>query len=254
MRVVVLVLGLTTMLEGILDVLGVVLALDVLSAGAGAVGLISGALGAGGLLGAGIAISLVGRHRLLTPMLLAALVVGLGIGVVWSRATARRRAARVPRRRYRQKRVRRRRPDDAPTRGAGRDPRPDLRRPRGGEHGGPRARDARGPDPRPAARLDGRARRRRPRSSPPQSSCSARTSPAADDVRHRPRGGAGAHPRDPDVRAAAGHDARAPGAGARPHARPARRRDHPRRATPATASTSSARASARSSSTGAPST
>jgi MFS family permease len=80
LRVVVLVLGLSMMLVGILDVLGVVLALEVLDAGDQAVGLISGALGAGGLLGAGIAISLVGRHRLLTPMLLAAVVVGLGIG------------------------------------------------------------------------------------------------------------------------------------------------------------------------------
>ena len=60
--------------------LGVVLALEVLDAGDQGVGLISGAMGAGGLLGAGIAISLVGRHRLLTPMLLAAVVVGLGIG------------------------------------------------------------------------------------------------------------------------------------------------------------------------------
>ncbi len=80
LRVVVLVLGLSMMLVGILDVLGVVLALDVLDAGDQGVGLISGALGAGGLLGAGIAISLVGRHRLLAPMILAAVVVGLGIG------------------------------------------------------------------------------------------------------------------------------------------------------------------------------
>ena len=80
LRVVVLVLGLSMMLGGILDVLGVVLALEVLDAGEQGVGLISGALGAGGLLGAGIAISLVGRHRLLMPMLLAAVVVGLGIG------------------------------------------------------------------------------------------------------------------------------------------------------------------------------
>jgi len=80
-RVVVLVLGLSTMLVGILDVLGVVLALEVLDAGEQGVGLISGAIGAGGLLGAAIAISLVGRHRLLAPMLIAAAVVGLGIGI-----------------------------------------------------------------------------------------------------------------------------------------------------------------------------
>jgi MFS family permease len=79
-RVVVLVLGLSMMLVGMLDVLGVVLALDVLGAGDGAVGLLAAALGAGGLVGAGAAIGLVGRHRLLGPMLLAALVIGLGIG------------------------------------------------------------------------------------------------------------------------------------------------------------------------------
>jgi MFS family permease len=80
-RVLVLVLSLSTLLVGALDVLGVVLALDVLEAGDGAVGLLAGALGAGGLLGAGIAISLVGRHRLLGPMVLAAVVVGLGVGL-----------------------------------------------------------------------------------------------------------------------------------------------------------------------------
>jgi len=79
-RVVVLVLGVAMMLVGTLDVLGVVLALEVLDAGESGVGLISGALGAGGLLGAGVAISLVGRHRLLAPMLVAAAVVGLGLG------------------------------------------------------------------------------------------------------------------------------------------------------------------------------
>jgi MFS family permease len=80
-RVVVLVLGVSMTLVGILDVLGVVLALDVLDAGETGVGLISGALGAGGLLGAGLAISLVGRHRLLGPMLVAAAIVGLGLGI-----------------------------------------------------------------------------------------------------------------------------------------------------------------------------
>jgi MFS family permease len=80
-RVIVLALGLSTLLVGILDVLGVVLALEVLGAGESGVGLIAGALGAGGLLGAGIAIGLVGRHRLLAPMLVAAAVIGLGLGV-----------------------------------------------------------------------------------------------------------------------------------------------------------------------------
>ncbi len=80
-RVVVVALGLSMMLAGTLDVLGVVLALDVLRSGEETVGLIAGALGAGGLLGAGFAISLVGRPRLVTPMLVAALVIWLGIAV-----------------------------------------------------------------------------------------------------------------------------------------------------------------------------
>ena len=80
LRVLVLVLGLSMMLVGVLDVLGVVLALDVLDAGDSTVGLLAGASGAGGLIGAGVAIGLVGRPRLLGPMLAAALLVGIGIG------------------------------------------------------------------------------------------------------------------------------------------------------------------------------
>jgi MFS family permease len=79
LRVVVLMLGLSAMLVGILDVLGIVLAFDVLDAGEEVVGLLAGALGAGGLLGAGFAISLVGRHKLLAPMLIACGVLGTGI-------------------------------------------------------------------------------------------------------------------------------------------------------------------------------
>jgi MFS family permease len=81
LRTMVLILGLSTMVTGVLDVLGVVLAFDVLGEGEAAVGLLSGALGAGGLVGAALAISLVGRHRLLAPMLLAGVVTGLGVGL-----------------------------------------------------------------------------------------------------------------------------------------------------------------------------
>jgi hypothetical protein len=80
-RVLVLVLALSMMLVGMLDVLGVVLALDVLGAGEEGVGLLAGASGAGGLLGAGLAISLVGRPRLAGSLLASALVIGIGIGV-----------------------------------------------------------------------------------------------------------------------------------------------------------------------------
>jgi len=81
-RVLVLALGLSMLLVGMLDVLGVVLALDVLDAGEEAVGLLAGASGAGGLLGAGLAISLVGRRRLVGSLLASALLVGIGIGAV----------------------------------------------------------------------------------------------------------------------------------------------------------------------------
>ncbi len=226
LRVVVLVLGLSMSLVGILDVLGVVLALDVLDAGDQGVGLISGAMGAGGLLGAGDRDQPRGPPPAAHPDAPRGRRRRAGDRGVGPRAAAGRRAARVPRRRHREERVRRRRPDDAPARVPGRDARPHLRRPRGGEHGGPRPGDARGPDPRPAARHGGRARRRsldhprRGHRAPP-------VPRPRRCLRHRPRGGAGAHPRDPDVRAAAGHGARAPRAGARPHARPARRRHHP---------------------------
>jgi MFS family permease len=79
-RAVVLILALSMMLVGMLDVLGVVLALDVLEAGEQAVGLLAGASGAGGLLGAALAISLVGRPRLVGSLLASALVIGIGIG------------------------------------------------------------------------------------------------------------------------------------------------------------------------------
>ncbi len=79
-RAIVLALGLSMLLVGMLDVLGVVLALDVLDAGEEAVGLLAGASGAGGLLGAGLAISLVGRRRLVGSLLASALVIGVGIG------------------------------------------------------------------------------------------------------------------------------------------------------------------------------
>ena len=158
-------LGLSMMLVGILDVLGVVLALEVLDAGEQGVGLISGAIGAGGLLGAAIAISLVGRHRLLAPMLVAAAVIGLGIGIaapvpVLGVVLVGFLAGGVGKSVYDVAG-----PDDAPARGARRDARPGVRRARGRDHGGARARHARGAGPRPAARHGGRARGRRPRSS-----------------------------------------------------------------------------------------
>jgi MFS family permease len=56
---------------GALDVLEVVLAALVLGLGAGGAGYLGAAFGAGGLLGAVVALTLVGRHRLARPLLLA---------------------------------------------------------------------------------------------------------------------------------------------------------------------------------------
>jgi Cyclic nucleotide-binding domain len=61
---------------GALDVLEVVLAALVLGLGAGGAGYLGAAFGAGGLLGAAVALTLVGRHRLARPLLLAGTVWG----------------------------------------------------------------------------------------------------------------------------------------------------------------------------------
>ncbi len=63
---------------GAQDVLEVVLAALVLGLGAGGAGYLGAAFGVGGLLGAAVALTLVGRHRLARPLLLA--------GVAWGGA------------------------------------------------------------------------------------------------------------------------------------------------------------------------
>ncbi len=69
---------------GALDVLEVVLAALVLGLGAGGAGYLGAAFGAGGLLGATVALTLVGRHHLARPLLLAGTLWGvafLAVGV-----------------------------------------------------------------------------------------------------------------------------------------------------------------------------
>lgn len=66
-------------IEGAIDLLVVVLAVQVLALGPGAAGYLSAAFGAGGLLGAGAAVMLVGR-RLALPLAGAALLGGLALG------------------------------------------------------------------------------------------------------------------------------------------------------------------------------
>ena len=75
-RAVLSVLGAAAVLWGALDVFIVVLALDVLALGESGVGYLNAAVGAGGLLGAVLSVSLIGRRGLAGPL-------GLGV-LLWS--------------------------------------------------------------------------------------------------------------------------------------------------------------------------
>ena len=69
---VVLVLGAEYLVIGVLDVLLVVLAIGVLEMGQSGAGYLSAAFGAGGILGSVAALSLIGRRRLASPLIAAA--------------------------------------------------------------------------------------------------------------------------------------------------------------------------------------
>ncbi len=68
-------------IEGAVDLLVVVLAVQILTIGPGAAGYLSAAFGAGGLLGAAIAVLFAG-HRLALPLLAAALLGALALGAL----------------------------------------------------------------------------------------------------------------------------------------------------------------------------
>ena len=68
-------------IEGAIDLLVVVLAVQILAIGPGAAGYLSAAFGAGGLLGAGAAVLLVGR-RLATPLVVAALIGAVALAAL----------------------------------------------------------------------------------------------------------------------------------------------------------------------------
>jgi MFS family permease len=70
------------MIEGALDVFIVVLALDVLRIGDAGVGFLNSAIGAGGLIGAAMAVALVGRMRLARPFATGLLLWGLPMAAV----------------------------------------------------------------------------------------------------------------------------------------------------------------------------
>ncbi len=81
-RSVVVLLGLSTVLFGALDVLLVVLAIEQLSMGQSGVGFLNAALGAGGIVGSVIAVLLVGRPRLAAPFGAGLLLWGAALAAV----------------------------------------------------------------------------------------------------------------------------------------------------------------------------
>jgi MFS family permease len=70
-RVVLAVIAAGDVLWGVLDVLLVVLALEVLDIGSSGVGVLNAAIGAGGLLGAAVSVALIGRRGLAAPVAIA---------------------------------------------------------------------------------------------------------------------------------------------------------------------------------------
>ena len=70
------------MVWGAFDVLAVVLAIDVLDIGNAGAGYLTAAFGAGSIAGAFATVALVGRRRLVPPLLLAALLWGVAFAFV----------------------------------------------------------------------------------------------------------------------------------------------------------------------------
>ena len=81
-RTLVLLIATGSVIEGAMDVIAVVLALDVLAVGNAGVGILGSAVGAGGLVGAAVAAGLVGRARLGLPFQLGLLLWSVPIVVV----------------------------------------------------------------------------------------------------------------------------------------------------------------------------
>lgn len=81
-RTIVVLIGAGGMIEGALDVLVIVLAIDLLKVGEAGVGFLGSAVGAGGLIGAAAAATLVGRPRLARPFALGLVLWGLPLALV----------------------------------------------------------------------------------------------------------------------------------------------------------------------------
>jgi hypothetical protein len=80
-RTVVLLLALSSVLEGATDIFIVILALDLLDIGEAGAGYLNSAVGAGGLIGAALAVGLVGRARLGAPFAAGLVLSGLPLAV-----------------------------------------------------------------------------------------------------------------------------------------------------------------------------
>jgi Cyclic nucleotide-binding domain/Major Facilitator Superfamily len=87
-RLLVVLLGAQWVVIGALDILFVVLAVDVLDRGQGWVGYLSMAYGVGGVLAGLAGLALVGRRRLLTPILAGVVLIGAALGLISLSTTA----------------------------------------------------------------------------------------------------------------------------------------------------------------------
>ncbi len=81
-RTIVILIGTGSLIEGSLDVIGVVLALELLQTGESGVGILGSAVGLGGLVGAAIAATLVGRRRLAGPFAIGLILWGGPLAIV----------------------------------------------------------------------------------------------------------------------------------------------------------------------------
>ncbi len=89
-RLVIALVGALFVLVGAVDVLAVVLALGKLDLGRGGSGYLSASFGAGGIVGAALCVTLIGRRRLAPHVVVAALVCGLALVLLglWTTAVA----------------------------------------------------------------------------------------------------------------------------------------------------------------------
>jgi MFS family permease len=81
-RTIVVLIAIGSVMEGALDLVAVVLALDILDIGNAGVGILTSAVGAGGLVGAALAAGLVGRSRLGIPFEIGLALWGVPIVIV----------------------------------------------------------------------------------------------------------------------------------------------------------------------------